>query len=114
MGDESELAHVSACHPRRDIDYPSSDGKPMAETEIHAREMLFTMGTLDLYYDDRNDVYVAANNFIYYEEGDRDARFSPDVYVVLGVKKKIRRSTKPGSRRRSPRSFSKPVRAARG
>jgi len=77
---------------RESIDYPASDGKPMAETDVHVMEIAAALETLRLFFEDRADVYVAANNFIYYEEGDKTARFSPDVYVVHGVKKKLRRT----------------------
>jgi Uma2 family endonuclease len=34
---------------------------------------------------------MAANNFLYYEEGNPEACVSPDTYVVIGVEKKRRR-----------------------
>jgi len=63
----------------------------MAETDIHVWEITAALATLSLFFEDQSDVYVAANNFIYYDESDKTARFSPDVYVVFGVKKKQRR-----------------------
>jgi Uma2 family endonuclease len=74
------------------IQYPESDGKPMAETETHVTEMMCLVDTLrDRYRLDAN-VYVAGNNFIYYEEGVPESCFSPDVYVVFGVPKSVRRT----------------------
>jgi Uma2 family endonuclease len=73
------------------IEYPASDGKPMAETDIHRDEMADAIDTLKDRYADKEGVYVAGNLLIYYEEGNPAARFAPDVFVVLGVPKKKRR-----------------------
>lgn len=81
---------VSTIYKR--IEYPESDGMPMAETDTHVREMGCLVDTLkDRYRLDPN-VYVAANNFVYYEEGVPESCFSPDVYVVFGVPKGERRT----------------------
>src|ERR1043165_4172612 len=80
---------VSAVH-QPEIEYPSSDGTPLAETDIHVREIVALLTTLQMFFESRDGVYVAANNFIYYEEGNPAARFSPDVYVVFGVGKETR------------------------
>jgi Uma2 family endonuclease len=74
-----------------EIEYPASDGEPMAETDIHRDEMADTIDTLKDRYAAANDVYVAGNLFIYYEEGNPGARFAPDVFVVRGVHKGKRR-----------------------
>ena len=76
---------------KADIDYPDSDGKPMGETDVHVQELVNLLQTLQIRYRDAQDVYVSGNSFIYYEEGNRRARFSPDVYVVFGVPKRLRR-----------------------
>ena len=46
---------------------------------------------LQIRYRDVQDVHGAGNSFISYEEGNRRARFAPDVYVVCGVPKGLRR-----------------------
>ena len=67
--------------------YPTSDGRPMAETEFHAACMVYAASALRLWFrkNGRDDVYVGSNNFLYYERGDRRAVVAPDVYVVLGA-----------------------------
>jgi Uma2 family endonuclease len=72
--------------------YPSSDGEPMGETDIHVNQMLYALAGLSHWFQDRPDAYVAADNFFYYREGDRSAVVSPDVYVVFGVAKRLRTS----------------------
>jgi Uma2 family endonuclease len=70
-----------------DIDYPDSDGQPMGETPRHVRVIIDTYQSLDLRYADRNDVFVAANMFVYYVRGDRTKHVSPDVFVTFGIEK---------------------------
>ncbi len=67
------------------VHYPESDGKPMAETDVHWHAMADLAYQLQHRYRDRDDVYVASNNLVYYVEGDPRKRFSPDVYVVFGI-----------------------------
>ena len=74
------------------IVYPESDGKPMAETERHRDLMIDFILMLKDYFKNANDVCVTGNLFLYYEEGDPKRFISPDVFVVFGVEKKIRRT----------------------
>ena len=53
-----------------EIEYPSGDGKPMAENDWQFRAILDAVGALDLYFRGRPDVYVSGDLFIYYEEGN--------------------------------------------
>ena len=69
------------------IEYPSGDGKPMAENDWQLRAILDAVGVLDHYFRDRPDVYVSGDLFIYYEEGNPRARVAPDVFVVFGAPK---------------------------
>ena len=69
------------------IEYPSGDGKPMAENDWQHRAILDAFGVLDHYFRDRPDVYVSGDLFIYYEQGNPKARVAPDVFVVFGVPK---------------------------
>src|ERR1035438_1731742 len=61
---------------------------PMAETTVHARLMARLLAMLEFHFRHRDDVFVAANIFLYYKEGDVTKRRSPDVMVVKGVDKK--------------------------
>ena len=65
--------------------YPSSDGKPMAETGIHVTAILMLYQALEDFFRGRDDVYLAANMFWYWEKGNPKARRAPDVMVVTGV-----------------------------
>ena len=75
-------------HPRRTgVYYPESDGKPMAESDLHRDEMVRAIQTLQDAYAGRPDVYVSGNLLLYYEEGNPRASVAPDVMVVFGVPK---------------------------
>jgi Uma2 family endonuclease len=67
------------------IEYPESDGQPMAETGIHVLRMTEALLTLREFFRNRPDVYVAANMFMYYEEGDPKKVVAPDLYIALDV-----------------------------
>jgi Uma2 family endonuclease len=75
----------------REIEYPTTDGKPMAETELHMEGMIDTIQTLQDRYADRQDVYVWGNLLLFYEEGNPRKHVSPDILVALGVPKTPRR-----------------------
>ncbi|WP_293151121.1 MULTISPECIES: Uma2 family endonuclease [unclassified Microcoleus] len=73
-----------------EIEYPSSDGEPMAESDITRDYMTYSVEALKFYFETRSDVYVSANSFVYYEQGNKSAVVAPDVYVVVGVRKRQR------------------------
>ena len=74
------------------IDYPDSDGLPMAESESQFWPILYVGSALDRYYQGRDDVYVVGNLLLYYQEGDLGKSVSPDLMVVFGAPKHIRSS----------------------
>jgi Uma2 family endonuclease len=68
-------------------DYPTSDGRPMAETDWHRDLMLIVIGILKHWYADDPDVYVSGNLLIFYDRGNKRRHISPDCFVVKGVPK---------------------------
>ena len=72
------------------VEYPSFDGRPMAENDWQLHAMIDAITVLDRYFEDRADVYVSGDLLIYYEEGNPKARAAPDVFVVFGVAKRKR------------------------
>ena len=69
----------------RSIDYPSSDGVPMAETELQYTPLTDTVSALRVRYHGRRDVYIAGDMLIYYRMNRVDVRVAPDVYAVFGA-----------------------------
>ena len=76
------------------VDYPDSDGQPVAETDFQRIPLWYANDVLARHFRDRNDVYVSANMFVYFEEGNPKAVVAPDVFVVLGARDQRRRSYK--------------------
>ena len=68
------------------IDYPSSDGKPMADSDTQRAAIIYAIDALRTWYAERDDVYVSGDLLIYYREGDVEARIAPDAFVVFGVR----------------------------
>lgn len=88
------MATTIPAFPASHLDYPETDGKPMAETDVHRDAMADTIAILKEFYRTAPDVYVAGNLLLYYEEGNRAASVAPDVFVVFGVPNGRRRTYK--------------------
>ena len=90
------MAHVAVVPET--IDYPDSDGLPMAENESQFWPILYVGSALDRYYQDREDVYVVGNLLLYYQQAppgepaSSAKSVSPDLMVVLGASKRVRSS----------------------
>ena len=69
------------------VEYPCSDGRPMAETAVHRKCIIDTLGGFEERFAGRPDVYVGGDMFVYYEEGNPRASVVPDVFVVVGAVK---------------------------
>jgi len=91
--DETRQAHFISVKKQDDeYLYPTSDGKPMAETEKHVIQLAQLLECLRTYFASEPDVYVSGNNMMYYEEGNPRKRVCPDIFVTLGIPKHERRS----------------------
>lgn len=66
-------------------EYPTSDGKPMAETDLHRDLMLALIETLRWWFADDPSVYVSGNLLVFQEKGGKRFHVAPDVFVVRGV-----------------------------
>ena len=80
--------------PPAAIDYPSSDGKPLAENDVQRDAIHYAYGALRLHYAANSNVYVSADLLIYYEEGNPRVSVAPDVFVVFGVEDHTRMNYK--------------------
>ena len=83
---------ISSSPPRAYVNYPSEDGQPMAESDFQREPLTYAVEALGAYFQQRADVYVSGNLFIYYEEGNPEAVVAPDVFVVFGAPKHRRSS----------------------
>jgi Uma2 family endonuclease len=76
------------------IDYPESDGEPMADNTKQWRWMVVLFGNLAALFRDAADVLVGGNLIWYPVEGQPETKAAPDVYVVFGRPKGDRGSYK--------------------
>jgi Uma2 family endonuclease len=70
--------------PLAEIEYPDTDGQPLAVTTTHYDYISLIKGGLDVVFRDREDVLVAADLLWYPMEGHPEVKNAPDVLVALG------------------------------
>ena len=83
------------------IIYPESDGKPMGETDLHQEWMIRIKDILKRRYRNQN-VYVASDLLIYYEQHTPARYIVPDNFVVLDCPAHRRRIFKVWEENRVP------------
>jgi Uma2 family endonuclease len=76
----------------KQVIYPETDGKPMAENTLQFRWIVTIQGGLDAQYAEVPDVFVAGDLFWYPVEGDEKTVQAPDIFVAFGRPKGHRRS----------------------
>ena len=74
---------------RDTIVYPESDGKPMAESDLHREIMVWIIQLLQRFFAGQQ-VYVSGNLLIYYEKGNPRKSVAPDCFVVWDVEPRLR------------------------
>ncbi len=73
-------------------DLPESDGKPMAETQKHIRQMVNSLDALIWHFREEPELYVMGNMFVYFVDAlGTLRRVAPDIFAVRGVSKEDRR-----------------------
>ena len=74
-----------------EIEYPSSDGAPLAESYFQLIPLVYAFDALRRHYAHRDDVFVAADLLIYYQRRTKKS-VAPDVFVVFGAENRPRHS----------------------
>ena len=69
----------------KEIYYPSSDGKPLADNTWQSRTMLAQYGMLYTRYVNDPNTFVAMALLLYYTEGEPVDVVAPDLFVSRGV-----------------------------
>lgn len=72
---------------RRAVSYPETDGKPLAESELHLDVIIRGLDIMRGLFADNSMVYVGGDLLIYYEEGNPRRSVAPALFVVRGVPK---------------------------
>ena len=73
------------------MEYP--EGHWIAQSVAHGEAVRQAATALDHHFRDRADVLVAMELVVYFQRGHAEAKVQPDVQVVLGVPRGVRRST---------------------
>ena len=74
--------------------YPESDGKPMADTDLHLYWIKRVQDMLETYFLQAPGVYISGNIMMYDIEGPARTAVSPDILVAFGLGRKFRRTYK--------------------
>lgn len=69
----------------RKQDYPTSDGRPMAESDLHRIVMVVLIDVLKRYFANDPLVFVSGNMLVFYVPGNKRKHVAPDVFVAWGV-----------------------------
>ena len=78
----SAALNVPARAAARDVLYPCSDGRPMADNAWQSRAIVKAAGDLEVAHP---DALAVADILVYAEEGNPRNRIAPDVLVAFGV-----------------------------
>ena len=73
------------------IDYPETDGKPMADSDFQRNSLTYLLEAFKAFYEDNENIYVSGDLLIYYEKGNSSVSVAPDVFVAFDVHKHDRR-----------------------
>lgn len=92
---------MSSVTTQNEIEYPESDGKPMGETDLHRDWMFRLLEIFRQRYRDQQ-VYIASDLLVYYEEGAPSKFVVPDCFVVLDCKPGRRRTFQTWNEKRVP------------
>jgi Uma2 family endonuclease len=74
------------------VEYPSSDGKPMADNTLQFQWIVTIQGGIDALFKDDPSVFVAGDLLWYPVEGQPKIRRAPDAMVAFGRPKGHRKS----------------------
>lgn len=76
------------------LEYPSEEKKKLGETDFQHIQISILEQALRLFLRDRKNVYLASDLIVYYEEGNPNRRFAPDLMICFGAENKKRRTYK--------------------
>ncbi len=72
--------------PTDPVEYPTSDGRPVAETDLHYLRLAGAAYGIRKLLAKRDDVYVGSNLLVYDEPGNPRRHLAPDIFVAFGVR----------------------------
>ena len=79
---------------KTEVYYPSEERKKIGETDYQHIQISILEQMLRLFLMNKKDVYLASDLIVYYEEGNPNRRFAPDLMICFGSENKKRRTYK--------------------
>src|SRR5437867_3936815 len=76
---------VITTHAVRGSGYPTSDGRAMAETDLHYHVIVASRDRPQHHFAADPMIYVSDNVLVCYEQGNKRKHVAPDVFAVRGV-----------------------------
>ncbi len=73
------------------FEYPTGDGRPMAETPVHRQNLTDLIAMLQDHFAADPEFYVSGNMFLYYVPAPDYRCLAPDVFVVRGIPRDVDR-----------------------
>ena len=94
METPTDVRHIPYAPTETTDLYPESDGKPMADTDLHLYWIKRIQDIIETYLSEHPEVYISGNIMMYDIEGLLRTAISPDILVAFGLGKKFRRTYK--------------------
>ncbi len=88
---QAEIFYPSSTEDK-EIIYPEQREDDIGETSIHAKLVNRLVQMLLYFFEHRDDVFVSPNMNLYYEEGNSNKWYAPDILIAFGVTKHERSS----------------------
>ena len=86
MDEERTIEQRPAVAWPAEVEYPDSDGLPMAENTVQGRAIREAMVALEHHYKPGREVGIASDLLLYYRQGDPATSVAPDLMVSFGVR----------------------------
>lgn len=86
----------------KEIVYPEQREDDMGETSIHAKLINRFLQMLLFYFEREREIFLSANMNLYYEEGNPNKWYAPDILIAFGVPNHERSSYKIWEEKISP------------
>ena len=94
MATPTNVRHIPYAPTETTDLYPESDGKPMADTDLHLYWIKRVQDMIETFLSQNPEAYISGNIMMYDREGPARTAVSPDIFVAFGLGKKFRRTYK--------------------
>lgn len=90
----TQVLEKTTANGKVEVFYPETDGKIKGYGDFHYHQIRLLYSNLQVFFESRKDVYFSSGIMFYYEEGNPNRCFAPDLMVCFGAENKKRRTYK--------------------